>query len=89
MLEDVKNIKNTNRNKDLVNMTKRGLVDLKNEIIEMPEDEKEIERPDVTVNVVEKILDFNDQNQERQGVKILTLNRMFSRLPISRFSRLT
>ena len=83
MLEDVKKVKNTNRNKDLVNMTKSGLVDLKNEIIEMPEDEKEIERLDVTVNVVEKILDFNDQNQERQGVKILTSNRMFSRLPIS------
>ena len=36
------------------------------------------------VNIVEEILDFNYyQNQEGQGLKILTPEQMFSRLPIS------
>ena len=34
-------------------------------------------------NTVELILDFNERNQEGKGLKILTLNQMLSRLPIS------
>ena len=34
------------------------------------------------VEIVEKILKFNKQNQEGQGPKILTPNQMLSRLPI-------
>ena len=30
----------------------------------MPEDEKKIERPDKIVDIVEKIFEFNRQNQE-------------------------
>ena len=48
----------------------------------MSEQEKEIENPDEIVNVVETILEFNRQ-QQRQGLKILTPNQMFSRLPVS------
>ena len=44
---------------------------------------KKIEKPDETVNLVEKILEFNNQNQEVQELKILTPDQMLSRLPIS------
>ena len=49
----------------------------------MSEDEKEIENPYEIVGLAEKILDFNNQNQTGQGLKILTANRMPSRLPIT------
>ena len=35
------------------------------------------------MNIVEKILQFNRQNQEGQGLKILTPDQMLSRLPIT------
>ena len=35
------------------------------------------------VNIVEKILDFNNQNQKEQGLKIFTLDQMLSRSPIT------
>ena len=75
--------KNTNRNKDLVNVIKSRLVDLKNEIKKMSEDETEIEKPDEMVDIVEKILELNDQNQEGKGLKILTPDQTLSGLPIS------
>ena len=65
-----------------VNLIISGLTDLKNEIKKMSEDE-EIENPDKIVNLVKKILDFNEQNQEGQGLKILTPYQMLSRIPIT------
>ena len=35
------------------------------------------------MDIVEKILKFNKQNQQGQGLKILTPDQMLSRLPIS------
>ena len=35
------------------------------------------------VEIVEEILKFNKQNQERKGLKILTQKQMLSRLPIT------
>ena len=64
-------------------MIKSGLSDLKNEIEIMSEDEIKIEKPYEMVDIVEKIYEFNRQNQEGQGLKILTPNQMLSRLPIS------
>ena len=64
-------------------MIKSGLSDSKDEIEKMSEDEIEIKKPYKIANIVEKILEFNRQNQERQGLKILTLDKMLSRLPIS------
>ena len=74
--------KNTNKNKDLVNVIKSRLVDLKNETKKMFEDETEIEKPDEIVDIVEKILELNDQNQEGKGLKILTPDQTLSGLPI-------
>ena len=82
----VKNLYKTNdrkKNNELVSAIKSGLKDLKKEIKEMSKEEKEIEKPDKTVEIVEEILKFDKQNQEGQGLKILTPNQMLSRLPIS------
>ena len=49
----------------------------------MSEQERKIENPDKIVEIVEKILKFNEQNQQGQGIKILTPNQMLNRLPIS------
>ena len=49
----------------------------------MSKAEIEIEKPDEIVNIVEKILKFNKQNQQGQGIKILTPNQMLNRLPIA------
>ena len=50
----------------------------------MSEAEKEIEKPDEIVRVVEMILEFNEIKQQKgQGIKILTPNQMLSRLPIA------
>ena len=67
----------------MVNVIKSGLIDLKNKIKEMSEDEKKIEKPDKILKIVEEILEFNKQNQSGKGLKILTPNQMLSRLPIS------
>ena len=70
------------KNNELVNMINSGLKDLEEEIKKMSEEEKRIEDPELIVEIVEKILKFNKQNQEGQGLKILTPNQMLSRLPI-------
>ena len=48
----------------------------------MSEHEREIERSDVIVDIVEKILDFDNQNQTGKRLKILTPDQMLSRLPL-------
>ena len=49
----------------------------------MGEVEKEIEKSNETIDVVEKVLEFNKQNQLGQGLKIPTPDQMLSRLPIT------
>ena len=71
------------KNSNLVNMFNSGLKDLKKEIKKMSKEEIENEKPDEIVRVVEMILDFNKQNQEGKGLKILTPNQMLNRLPIA------
>ena len=71
------------KNNELVNVINSGLKDLKEEIKKMSEEEKEIEDPESIVEIVEEILKFNEQNQQGQGIKILTPNQMLSRLPIT------
>ena len=48
----------------------------------MTEDEIKTEKPNEIVDIVEKILEFNEQ-KEGKGLKILTPSQMLSRLPIS------
>ena len=49
------------KNNLLVNTIKSGLSDLKNEIKKMPKEEREIEKPDKIVEIVEVILKFNEK----------------------------
>ena len=44
---------------------------------------KKIEKPDKILKIVDKILEFNEQNQSGKGLKILTPNQMLSRSPIT------
>ena len=83
MLKAVYDIKNTKKNNESANLIKSELSDLKNEIEEMSENEIKTEQPNAIVNVVEKIVDFNNQNQTGQGLKVLTPDQMLSRLPIT------
>ena len=60
------------------------MADLENKIEEMSENEIKNERLYDTVNIVGDILYVNNQTQEkRQGLKILTLDQILNRLPIS------
>ena len=72
---------NSERNKIQVGLINSGLRDLKEEIEDMSEEEKEIENPNEIVSIVENILEFN-RKEQGQGLKILTPNQMLSRLPI-------
>ena len=74
----------TEKNNKLINLINSGLKDLKEEIKKMSEAEIENEDPELTVNIVERILKFNEQNQQKgQGIKILTPSQMLNRLPIA------
>ena len=82
-MEKFKHLKNNaGRNKIQAGLINSGLRDLKEEIEDMSEQEKETKNPNEIVDIVEKILGFNRQ-QQGQGIKILTPNQTLSRLPIS------
>ena len=82
VLHETKNDKE--KNSKLLNIFNSGLEDLEIKIKEISKEEIEIEKPYNIVKVVEKILDFNKiEQQEGQGIKILTPNQMLNRLPIA------
>ena len=68
----------TPSNRIITNSIRNGL-----DSFNMTMDELSTEKPYKVVNTVARILDFNKQNQEGQGLKILTPKQMLSRLPIS------
>ena len=83
LLEKLKKLRNNpEKNRIQVNLINSGLRDLKKEIPDMSEEEKETKNPNEIVNIVASILEFNRQ-QQGQGLKILTPSQMLSRLPIS------
>ena len=73
---------NPERNKIQVDLINSGLKNLKKEIGDMSKEEIKIGNPNETVNLVEKILAINRQ-QQGQILKILTNNQMLSGLPLS------
>ena len=75
--------KDKKKNIDLAELIKIRWSNLKDEIEKMSQDEKETEKPDKILEIVEKILVFNRENWKQQGLgsKILTSNQMLSRLP--------
>ena len=74
---------NASQNNELVSLINSELKDLKKEIKKMSEEERIAEKPDNIVKIVEKILNFNKQQQSGEGIKMLTPNQMLSRLSIS------
>ena len=83
MLEHLNETNDIEKNNKLVNVINSGLKDFKKEIKKMSKEEKENEDPELIVEIVEEILKFNEQNQQGEGIKILTPNQMLSRLPIT------
>ena len=59
--------KNKKENNELVEKIKNRWSDLKDEIKKMSEDEKETEKPDKILEIVEEILIFNRENRKQQG----------------------
>ena len=49
----------------------------------MTEDEIWIEKPHEIVDIIEKILEFNQLNKKAQDLRVLTPDHMLGRLPIS------
>ena len=79
MQEQFHETKNAQENKKLVQVIQSGLIDIEMETISMSKDENPYE----VLDTVAKILDFNNQNQEGQGLKLLTPQKMLYRIPIS------
>ena len=77
--------KDKKKNNELVELIRVRWSNLQDEIGKMSEDEKETEKPDKILKIVEEILIFNRENWKQQGwgLKILTPNQMLSRLPIT------
>ena len=83
MLKDLCRINDKKNNSKLVDVIKSGLSDLKNETENMDEEEKETEKANEIIDVVEEIIEFNQQKQGGKGLKILTSDQILSRLPIT------
>ena len=64
MLKTIYNTNDRKKNNDLVNVIKSGLSDLKNEIENMGEEEKETEKPNKIVDIVEKFLSLMIEPKE-------------------------
>ena len=77
-------IKDKKKNDDFVEAIKNRWSELKDEAEKTSKDKKEKEREEKILEIVKDILNFNKQNQQKgQGIKILTPNQMFNRLPIA------
>ena len=76
--------KNTEEHIVQVNLIKSDLNNIKKRIKNVSKDDiNKIEEMYKIVDIIELILNFNEGNQEGQGLKILTPNQMLSRLPIT------
>ena len=80
-LSDTKNIEKHNIQ---VNLIESGLFSLKKDIENASKDDvSKIEEMNEIVDIVELILYFNNDDQQGQGLKILTPSQMLSRFQIS------
>ena len=72
------------KNKKLVEPINKKLNKMKKIIKNVPKDEsfKTLENEKI-IDIVKRILEFNNEKQLGVGLKILTPNQMFSRLPIT------
>ena len=75
--------KNKKNNNDLVNVSNSELKDLKEEITNISEEGKKIEKPNDITKIFAEILEFSKKIRSGKGLKILTPNQILSRLPIA------
>ena len=76
-------IKDQKKNNDFVEDIKKRWSNLKDRVEKMSGDEKENKGLNKILEIVKDILKFNEQNQQGQGIKRLTLNQILNRLPIA------
>ena len=71
-------------NKNQVYLINKELTELKNIGKNMPKDKGfRIEENEKIIDIVERILELDSENQSEQGLKALTSNQMLSRLQIT------
>ena len=84
MFKELDETKNTETNKIKVDSIKKTLSKLQKTIdYVQKENTFKIEENKKIIDIVKRILKFNQQNQQGEGLKILTSNQMLSRLPIA------
>ena len=72
-----------NRNKDLAKSINEQLTKIKYIVKNVPKNDKlKIKENEKIIDIVERTLELNSENQLGKGLKILTPNQMLSRLPI-------
>ena len=78
-------IKDANKNSQLVEEIKNRWSNLKDKIEEMSKEEIKKEKPNEVSGIINKILNLNNEVQEQRGsgLNILTPDQMLSRLPIT------
>ena len=81
MQEELSKTQNAQENKVLLQEINNEIINLKRKINKMSKNENE--KTNEIIDAVVHILDFNEQNQRGQGLKIITAEQMLSRLPIS------
>ena len=74
MFKTLYNLNNRKKNNLLVNIIKSWLSDLKNEIKKMSEDKIKIEKPCKIVDIVEKILEFNEKKPKPTRTSLKNFN---------------
>ena len=79
------NTRNTKKHNTIANLFNSGLFDLTKDTGNTSKDDvNKIEEMNKIANIVELILEFNNNDdQQGEGLKILTPSQMLSRLPIS------
>ena len=71
-------------NKNQVYLIKKSLAKIKDIVRKVPENKRlTIEENEKILDIVERILELNSENQLGLGLKILTPNQIVKRLPIS------
>ena len=72
-----------NRNKDIAKSINEQLTKIKYIVKNVPKNDKlKIKENEKIIDIVERTLELNSENQLGKGLKILTPNQMLSRLPI-------
>ena len=71
-------------NKNEVYLINKSLAKIKKVVRKVPENKRfKTEENEKIIDIVERILEINSENQLGLGLKVLTPNQMLSRLPIS------